>query len=74
MDFKGVNGPIVVSENVLYNYFDTSTSNGDIIRINDEWLPREVWIINNYFYNGVMGVNPARSDVDELYVLGNSNS
>ena len=71
MDFKGVDGPLIISGNTLYNYFDTATSNGEAIRINDEWLPREVWILNNEIYNSVGAINPSQTDADTIVIAGN---
>ena len=49
LDFKEYLGPLIVSTNRQYNHRGTSTSNGENLRLNDEGLQGEIWIVQNEF-------------------------
>lgn len=71
MDFKGFNGPVVVSQNVIYGYRTGEFSgNGDAIRINDEGQQGDIWVIYNEIYDSRMGINPS-SAAAQTRIIGN---
>lgn len=76
LDFKEFIGPVIVSENFLHHYLETSTSNGEIIRVNDEGDQGAIWIIHNRLEDAVGNcISPANSDASkdgDLHVWGNT--
>ena len=74
LDVKEFRGVIVVSENEMYGYRDTATGNGEAIRVNDEGMQGEIWIIANRIHDSLGGVNAFRSNAargGRVFVVGN---
>jgi len=69
IDLKEFIGPVIISENEIYNFVPSVESNGDAIRINDEGTQGDVWILNNYVHDSTYGVNATNAD-GNVYVLG----
>lgn len=71
VDLKATPGPVVISENHFYNYRSSPTSNGDVIRVNDEGAKGEVWILANRIHDAVLGINPDNARTQGVFVIGN---
>lgn len=71
MDFKGFNGPVIVSQNVIHGYRTGQYSgNGDAIRINDEGQQGDIWVIYNEIFDSRMGINPSGAAA-QIRLIGN---
>ena len=69
MDLKGCRD-VIVSENIVYNYEPSTSSGGNAIRIEDEGVKDNIWIIYNTVYDSTIGIDPFGSLFDP-YVIGN---
>src|SRR3990172_7902627 len=61
IDIKGASD-IIISQNTMHGYGATATSNGEVIRVNDEGWQNNVAIIFNTIYDGDGCVNPANNN------------
>jgi hypothetical protein len=71
IDIKETRGPVIISENLMYGYRDTATSNGEAVRINDEGNQGEIWLIANRFRDSLHGIQPQNNHSTGVYILGN---
>jgi hypothetical protein len=70
IDIKESLGPVVISENRIWGYQSTPTSNGEAIRLNDEGAQGTMWIIANEIFGSRSGIQPQNSH-GVNYIIGN---
>ncbi len=59
IDMKEFTGPVMFSNNELYNYWPLGFSgSGEAIRVNDEGSQGEVWFIRNNIHDNKICMNP----------------
>ena len=75
IDLKSIHD-VVISENVLYGYSASSTSNGDAMVIGSNGFddsinqgPRRIWVINNEFRDSAKGIRVEGSE--DVWLIGN---
>ena len=75
VDLKTIHD-VVVSENLMYGYTSSETSNGDAMVIGSNGYdestgqgPRRVWVLNNEFRDSATGIRI--EGVEDVWVLGN---
>jgi hypothetical protein len=69
IDLKAVKN-YIISQNKVYGYRKSCSSNGDAIRINDEGEQDNIWIIFNEIYDSDLGIVPDSADF-RPYIIGN---
>jgi hypothetical protein len=69
IDIKNVND-YVISQNKVYGYRESCSSNADAIRVNDEGPQDNIWVIFNEVYDSNMGIAPYQADF-RPYIIGN---
>lgn len=75
IDLKTIHD-VVISENVLYGYGSSSTSNGDAMVIGSNGFddamnqgPRRIWVLNNEFRDSSTGIRIEGSE--DVWLIGN---
>jgi hypothetical protein len=75
IDLKTIHD-VVVSENVLYGYGSSSTSNGDAMVVGSNGFddsinqgPRRIWVIHNVFHDSGRGIR--LEGTEDVWVIGN---
>ena len=72
LDLKEFLGPVIVSQNRVWGYRALGYSGaGEAIRVNDEGLQGELWIIFNDIWDSSIGVNAQGAAANGIYVIGN---
>jgi hypothetical protein len=71
IDVKETRGPVIISENEMWGYKDTSHSNGEALRINDEGDQGDFWIIANKFRDTLHAIQPSRNHSTGVHIIGN---
>ncbi len=69
IDIKQVRD-FVISQNKIYGYRDSSSSGADAIRVNDEGVQDNIWIIFNEIYDSDVGIAPYQAHF-RPYIVGN---
>jgi hypothetical protein len=69
VDFKVANG-MIVSQNRIYGYRTTVSSNGDVIRVNDESEQANIYLMDNWIWDGDNGISPYHSS-SAAQIVGN---
>jgi hypothetical protein len=71
IDIKEARGPVIISENDMYGYKDTSHSNGEALRINDEGNQGDIWVIANRFHDTLHAIQPQNNHSTGVHIIGN---
>ncbi|QGJ71601.1 Hypothetical protein PBC10988_33080 [Planctomycetales bacterium 10988] len=61
---------VIISQNVMSGYYQSSTSGGEAIRINDEGPQKNIWILFNQISNSRWAINPRKCS-SPPYIVGN---
>jgi hypothetical protein len=65
-------GPVVVSQNRMWGYRALAYSGaGEAIRVDDEGLQGELWILFNDIWDSSIGINAQGAAATGVYVIGN---
>jgi hypothetical protein len=64
-------GPVVVSQNRMWGYRFITSGAGEAIRMDDEGLQGEAWILFNDIWDSSIAINAQGSASTGIYVIGN---